>query len=284
MELHLRYWNLKKILKPRWYKLGIWLFVIAPYASFSQSLNLIKEISIPPAQTVSIDPSGNVYVASTKGDVFKYGPDGKELIHYSPIKPAEITLLEAWNPLRIFLFYADFQEYVFLDRFLVPSPIYRLDEGISDFANTIAPSLDNNIWFIDIASFSLQKFDINFNTVLISTPLELILNPDDYEIGFMREYQNILFVNDRKSGILVFDNLGNYIRKINKAGLTHFYFADNFMYFMDDGAVIFEDIYGKEEKAAIKLPPEEHNYNHVLIHDTKLYAFLHNELKIYELK
>ena len=241
--VHLKSKNLRKKGKRLFHSLTILVFTFNSYLSWGQSLKLIKEIPTPPIKTVSMDLSGHVYIASEKGDVFKYNSSGEQIIHYSPIKPVEINVLEAWNPLRVFLFHADFQEYIFLDRFLTPSPSYTLNTEDSDFVNTATTSLDNNIWLIDITSFSLQKLDIDFNQLLINTPLELVLNPSDYDVNFIREYQNILFINDKKTGILIFDNLGNYIKTLKIPGIEYFSFQGNNLYFLHKGNIQLIDIY-----------------------------------------
>lgn len=255
-----------------------------PCLAQGQSLQLLKEITIPKAKAVSKDLSGNIYIASEKGDVFKYNDEGERITHYSPTKQGEISLIEAWNPLRVFLFYADFQEYLFLDRFLTPSPLYALDESITGFVNTASPSLDNNIWLVDLTSFSLQKFDINFNQVLINIPLELILNPKDYEINFIKEYQNILFVNDKKTGILVFDNLGNYIRTIKMPGLDYFSFDGNQLCFLKENNIHTIDIYVANPKHKLIKPNVDKDFQFVLLSSNKVFLIAENTMYLYTIR
>jgi hypothetical protein len=63
-------------------------------------------------------------------------------------------------------------------------------------------------------------------TVVLTIPLERSLSPGNYRILAMHEYQNLLFLTDLESGVLIFDNLGNYIDRIELKGLKHISFYE----------------------------------------------------------
>lgn len=217
------------------------------------SVNLFAQttlVAIESPVLVSTDKEGNIYLALENGAIDKYSLDGELLNHFSPEQLAEATLIEAWNPLRIFVFYQDFQEYVFLDRFLTSANRFSLNH-ISSYIGMATVSLDNNLWVIDYSSFSLKKYNVNFEQVTIERPLDLILDPDDYDITFMSEYQNLLFVADRKKGVLVFDNLGNYLREFAYENLEYFNFLEDELYFVNEEKVKFVNIYSGDKREAV---------------------------------
>ncbi len=218
----------------------------------AQDYELVKSINVDRPKAVSSDKQGSLYLALQDGGIDKYDKHGELLHHYSPEKPSQVALIEAWNPLRLFVFYADFQEYLFLDRFLTTANRFSLDE-ISSFVGWSTVSADNNLWIIDYSDFSLKKYDITLETVIIQQPLDLILNPDNYDITFIKEYQNLLFISDANSGILVFDNLGNYLKKISAEQVNHFGFFENNIYFIQQGDMCLIDIYSFK-KGVEKLP------------------------------
>ena len=79
------------------------------WAQAGESLELDTAYNLPfLVQNVSIDQSGNIFLVSNKGVVVKYNSDGDSLISYSPKKNAEVSLIEAGNGLKPFLFYKDF--------------------------------------------------------------------------------------------------------------------------------------------------------------------------------
>ena len=143
------------------------------------------------------------------------------------------------------------------------------------------PSYDNNIWLIDQSDFSIKKYVIFQQDILSSTPFDLLLDPDHYEISFMKEYQNKVFVADKNSGILLFDNLGNFIRKYDQPGLDEFNFFKNFIYFIDGNRIMLIDLYD-DHRQTITLPSTK-NYRHVLIFEDLYYLFNEKGMDIYRL-
>ncbi|MBW8050503.1 MAG: hypothetical protein FVQ77_09220 [Cytophagales bacterium] len=223
---------------------------------YSQSLQLIKTIPVKSPDKVSVDRYNNIFVCDGDGNVNKYDTAGNTKLTYSPQKIGSISLIEAWNSVKIFLFYKDFQEYVMLDRFLAPISIYNFDLSSIGFARTATLAADNNLWIIDDSDFSLKKHDIQLQTITIETPLDLLLDARDYDINFMREYQNMLFINDYNSGILVFDNLGNYKKKLPFTRLESFGFLNEELYYLEDNKIHLFHLYNFNTRT-IQLPEDK---------------------------
>jgi len=245
-----------------------------------EKLQFVRSTGIDSPTKVSVDRAGNIYVADRTGTLLLFGPDGKKKLDYSPPHPAGITLLEAWQGLRIFLFFRDMQQYAFLDRFLANQ------QGNYDFANIgfvemAAPSYDNNVWLIDQTDFSMKKYGVFQQATLSATPFDLLLDPEHYEISFIKEYQNKVFVGDKNSGILLFDNLGNFIRKYDQPGISEFNFFENKIYFIDKNRILLIDLYD-DSRQIIPLPPAK-NYRHLIIYEKRYYLFDENGMDIYKL-
>jgi hypothetical protein len=198
-------------------KISILLFWLASIlAAQGQDLELLRVQTKVPAETVlfSSDRSGNFYLTDVQGNVWQYNEAGDSVRTFSPSRIAQITLLEALKGIKIWLFYRDFQEYIFLDRFLAPSQTFRMPEQIIGFARLATVAPDNGIWVFDESDFALKKYNPQSEQLLINTPCDLLLNAQEYNLQFLKEYQNLLYLYDAYSGILVFDNLGNYKKKI----------------------------------------------------------------------
>lgn len=244
-------------------------------------LKHLKTINIGLAQNVSIDPYNNIYYANQKGDIFKLDNQGSLLNTFSPKKNAPITSLEAWRNVNILVFYKNFQEFLFLSRFLTEERNLKFREDIG-FARIITNSGDNNLWVIDDSDFSLKKYNISLNKVEISTPLDLLLDSRDYNISFIREYQNLLFVNDENSGIMVFDNLGNYKTKIPLNQVKYFSFWGDEISLIYDNCIYLINIY-KNSMRKIDSPILE-DLQYVLIGGGKVYLFTKNTLEIFTME
>jgi hypothetical protein len=259
---------------------AIFLVLFCLNAGNGKSLQFAGTVKMDAPARVSIDRAGNIYVADPSGTLFRYNQKGEKQLDYSPSHPAEITLLEAWQGLRIFLFFRDLQQYALLSRYL------NNPQGNYNFRNTgfvlmATPSYDNNIWLIDQSDFSMKKYGIFEQDILSSTPFDLLLDPDHYEISFMKEYQNKLFVADKNSGILLFDNLGNFIRKYNRPGLDEFNFFKDYIYFIDGDHILMIDLYD-DHKETIPIPPAK-NYRHILIFNDTYYLFNDTGMDIYRM-
>ena len=190
------------------------------------TLNLpAQEIHVENIQSASLDNKGNLYAGDQKGNLYQYLPTGEASdLLYAPPRPSSLTLIDASNPLRIFAYYQDLQEYVILDRFLTESARYSLSEFTS-FSGLCAPSQNNQIWLVDLQSFALKKIDPLRNIEQISVPLEQVLDPDGYEITHLQEYQNLVFMSDKYRGVYIFDNLGNLMIQIPVRNVSHLSFS-----------------------------------------------------------
>lgn len=246
----------------------------------AQTLELIKTIKINAPDKVSVDRYSNIFVCDGDGNVNKYDTVGNLKLTYSPQKIGNISLIEAWNSVKIFLFYKDFQEYVILDRFLTPISIYNFDLSSIGFARTATLAADNNLWIIDDSDFSLKKYDIQLQTITIETPLDLLLDAREYDINFMREYQNMLFINDYNSGILVFDNLGNYKKKLPFSRLESFGFLNEELYYLEDNKIHLFHLYNFNTRT-IQLP-EDKIFINVIVFENQVCLFSEDYFFIYK--
>lgn len=245
----------------------------------SQSYELSKSVPLA-ADNLSTDRYGNIYVADRKGNVYKYDINGTQQSIFSPAKLADVSLLEAWNTVKIFIFYKDLQEYVLSDRFMSATPGYKFNMENVGFARMATLANDNNIWVIDDVDFSLKKVDGANGKILYTNPLQLVLPAAEYDISFMREYQNTLFIADANSGILVFDNLGNYRKKLFYKNVKHIGFSENYMYLVQNGKLVQFNLYTFEEKIT-ELPDAE--ILQVTVFENKLIAITPKGLQIYKI-
>lgn len=199
--------------------------------------------------TASIDRQGHLYYASASGAIEKYNQEGKLEYHYSPQMKAEPSLIEAWQGLRVFVYYDNFQEYLFLNRFLTDSERYDLgDFNLSQFNGVVTLSADNNLWSIDSNNLMLRKVDLQNGEVLLDNNLALTLNETDLKPSYLREYQNLLFLSNQNGGILVFDNLGNFVEKLATPPLSFFSFSKNELIYQHENKLALIDIYEKEKR------------------------------------
>jgi len=252
---------------------------ILPLFIQGQHLESITEVDLPGIiEHVSTDNSGNLFLATEDGLIFKYTSAGDSLLAFSPRKKSSIDLLEAGTGLKIFVFYRDFQEFIFLDRFLISSPYYSFNPDYVGFASLVTIGSDNDLWLLDQVDFSLKKYNVNTNVLEIASPLDLLMDPNNYQALFMKEYQNLVFISDINSGLYVFDNLGNYKKKIPVTGFSNFNFINDHLYYIRDGFLHMVNLYNGAT-SGIPLPPQE-NAKFVLMTEKNVFLISGKKLKI----
>ncbi|QHT68020.1 hypothetical protein GXP67_15905 [Rhodocytophaga rosea] len=268
---------MRKILLPA-------LIILLTCAStIAQQLTLLKETNIANPVAVSADRYGNIIVGDAKGNVHKYDSTGVLLQTFSSPNTATISSIEAWPSLQILIFYRDIQQFSVLNRFLTPTLLSApIHQEVAGFARAATLGSQENIWLFDDIELSLKKYNLATRKIDTNTPLSLILGDSEYAVNFMREYQNNLYLNDRNSGILVFDNLGNYKKNLHFADLTYFSFFENELYFTKDNTIYLFNLYTLSERQ-IKLPVGA-SYKYSLFAGAKLFLFTHKAMRIYLVK
>lgn len=175
----------------------------------------LAEISIANLDLVSLDTRDQIFASTASGDIYLFHKSGKQINLFSPPRQARIQQLEASWTVNIFTFSSDLQEYRVMDRFL--NPIAENSLLLDNIILPKAATLGNNnvIWVWDESDLSLKSVDYLRKQILQSQPLNLILASDDLRVTEIREFKNRLFMNFPESGIYIFDNQGNYLKKVN---------------------------------------------------------------------
>ena len=237
-------------------------------------------IALNAPTTISQDRNGYIYLLDPMRNLLRLDSLGYPLDTFSPTTRGRISSIDAWNPMKILLFYEDRQALLLLDRFLRPISNTTLrDINYEGIARVATLSADDGFWLFDETSLTLSKLDPRLRKVSVETPLNLILDRQRFDVRQLREYQNMLYLLDYNNGIYVFDNLGNYKKSIPFKGLSYIGFRGNELYFVQDGQLHFYDLYTLA-KRSVPLPEKE-QYVTALVGDNQLYLFAKDKADIY---
>lgn len=251
-------------------------------AQQEETRQLVYSHSVPLSSPTSIskDRNGHVYILDPLRNLLRLDALGRPLDTFSPPTRGRISNIEAWNPMKVLLFYEDRQSLLLLDRFLRPISSTDLrDINYEGIAKAATLSADDSFWLFDETNLTLSKLDLRLRKVTVETPLNLILDRERFDVRQLREYQNMLYLLDYNNGIYVFDNLGNYKKSIPIKGLAYVGFRGNELYFVQDGQLTFYDLY-TSEKRVVPLP-EKNSYRTALVGDKQLYLFTKDKADIY---
>lgn len=229
---------------------------------------------------VSSDSYSHLYISSPDGVVTKYDSLGNVLLTFSPPKKSRVAYLEGSRNVNIFLFYKNFQEIKLLSRFLTDLGNYNLANEKIGYASLCAPSSDNTVWVIDENDLSLKKFNFRFNSLEITNSLLMTLprSIKDYDFTYLRAYNTSLYIAEKNSGILVFDNLGNYQTIIPSQNINFFSFWQNLLYFIEGNNLKVLDISkGKIKEFNLNLPED----CQIILSSSRAYLFKNNTVKVF---
>src|SRR5260221_14180928 len=152
-----------------------------------------------------------------------------------------ITLLEPWNPLRIFVYCRKQQKIVLLDHHLELLQTVSIEPSLAVEPYLVSPSV-NNFWILDKADSSLKKIDFKTSRRLEEVSVKLVAGAE-HDFTFLREYQNQLFLIDRKSGIDILSNIGKAIHTFTVMNARYLVFLGHEFYYRENGKIIFNDLY-----------------------------------------
>ncbi|MBN3520169.1 hypothetical protein JYB62_09150 [Algoriphagus lutimaris] len=236
----------------------VFLFLLCPLLSWGQELEEfgkpLSEISIRDLDLVSMDTKDQIFISNSRGDIFQFNRTGEQLNLFSPTRQGRLHQLEAAWTVNIFSFSADLQEYRILDRFLN----LLSEKGFfqTEIQLAKAASLGNNniIWVWDESDLNLKILDYRRNLITQSQPLNLILNLENLNVLEIREFKNRLFMNVKNEGIFLFDNQGNFLKKINLQTDQRLCFYKEHLFWLEGGKIKAISLQNQEVKEIANYP------------------------------
>ena len=193
------------------------------------------------------DNQSNVYVVKAN-ELFKYDKKGRLLYKYSNKNLGNISYVDASNMLRILLFYKDFLQVVFLDNTLSANgETVSFDKIGFQQAQLVCSSHNNSMWIYDQQNFSLIRLDRNLEQIQQTNNLNALLSDTLQPISIL-EYDNRVFLNNPRSGILIFDIYGTYYKTLPIKNAIQFQPIADWVYFREDKKVKAYNIKTTEEK------------------------------------
>jgi hypothetical protein len=245
---------------------------------------LVKTLVLPNTSAASLDRRGTLYLADQENNLRQLARDGQPLNTYSPAQPGHVAVVEAWNQNSLLVFYDDRQQVLLLDRFMAPLSEIRLADYIDGTVRTATLAPDGLLWLLDESALTLREFDPQALRVVQSTPLDLIIGRSRPDFRFLRQYQNNVYLVDRTSGIFVFDNLGNYRKKLPFVGLDFITFRGDELAYISGGQLHFFHLYNLTERTQpLPIGLDATTVRQVLLGDQLAYFITTKGISIYQL-
>jgi hypothetical protein len=192
------------------------------------------------------DHFGNAYVISGES-IRKYNNNCVFQREYSNKTFGAITSADATNPLRIVLFYRDFNRVIFLDDMMsqLGEPVQLETIGFPT-ATLACASHDNGLWIFDQQSLGLIRLNRNLvieqHTGNLAQLLDTTIQPN-----FLIEKDTRLYLNNPATGILVFDIFGTYSKTIPVRGLRSLQIIDDNLVYYNEQRLMMWNLLTNEE-------------------------------------
>lgn len=249
--------------------------------SFCQELKVINEWPVNGVVDATSDFSGNLYLSNEHGLISKYDKNGVLQISYSGTVKSSIYSIDASHTSKIFGFYRDQQSYLIMDRFLNPLNEANLNPSFAGYATETAYSADNNLWLFDQSDLSIKKINLLNNIVITSSAIPLVIAGEEWDLLQIEEYQNRLYLYNSSKDIYVFDNLGNYIRKLDINSDCKVCFSGNHLIFIQDARILAVNIYNNEI-SEIGILNNTNKVLKIISANNFIYLIFRNKISVYE--
>lgn len=173
------------------------------------TIQLKQVITIPGSYTnFYIDNLGNTYLLNQNNQVKKLDDKYDSAGVFNDVRRyGDIYSLDVSNPLKIVLYYRDFNTILVLDRFLNTRNTIDLRKAGIQQAKAVAQSYDNNYWVFDELDNKIKKLDDNGNILLQSADFRVLFN-EQYNPTQIIDNDGLLYLYDEDNGWLVFDYYG----------------------------------------------------------------------------
>jgi len=252
-------------------KIFVFLLSSSIVAQTSITAKLIKKVALNVDKIVDIDNFGTTYYINNS--TF-YLQTKDKTINYSNVQLGDITSANTFNPLKINLFYKDFNSVVVLDNRL--AEIVKIDFNfLQPFRNLTHISTANNnaIWLFDQNTQQLELFDyISRKTIAKTLPI------DDTIIDITSNYNFCWLMSS--TFIYAYNYFGSLIYKIPNNGYTSLKVSHENLFLLKENQIFFK---GKNTTKIKEIKLLQLLINQFLVTNETLYIYDDEFLYQYQL-
>ena len=215
-------------------------FLGALHAQAPDSLRFQRAIQVE-ATFVTSDHLANTYLISVNNAIEKYDSLGRQMAAFTNKRLGNATFLDASNPLKILVWYPDFQTVLWLDRTL--TEMGRLDFTKIDLYSVrcVAMAFDGNIWVFDDAISKAIKLSLDGLILLESPPLNIYF-PRRFSATRIRDSGQFVSLNDPSSGFCSLDQYANIATIYSSFRIADFETAGEWLFYVDSTALHFQHL------------------------------------------
>lgn len=231
---------------------------------------------------MTTDKLGNCYVVSENNQVTKYNSQGVDEANFSDKNMGKLKWVDATNPLKILLFYTDFNQVTVLDNKLS----LRIQISLRDL-NILQPllvctSINEGLWIFDQQDFQLKRLGMDLKIVQESGNITQltgqVLHPTQ-----LIEANGYVYINNPSTGVLIFDLFGTYYKTIPIKDIASIQIVNDDLFYYKDNQLMRYNLKTIQE-INIPLPEMADSLTlAVRIEQQKVYLLKQQHLNIYSI-
>ncbi|HEY4290051.1 MAG TPA: hypothetical protein VGN00_23285 [Puia sp.] len=198
------------------------------------SFQLVRTVGPVNILDFTVDNLGNIYVLTKDNQLKKLSPNGDSLAVFNDVRRyGKIATIDATNPLKILVYYAEFTTIIELDRFLNMINVIDLRKLNILQAKAVGLAYDNNVWVYDQLDARLKRIADDGSLVDQSTDFRQLFDvaPDP---AVVRDQGGLVYLYDVVKGVYVFDHYGMLKTHIDLSGWLDFDVVDKNLLGRDD--------------------------------------------------
>ena len=254
----------------------IFLIFITPFFVFSQDTIQLKPIDsfkFKADQIIGVDNFKTFYFTK-KDNSFNKKQQGS-VMSYSNILLGKISSANTLNPLKINIFYRDFNTLIILDNRL--AEVFKIDfNSISEYKNVALASTgyDNTVWIFNQDSQQLELYDYKANLTRVSS-----IQIQDEVLDLESNYNYCWLLT--KQHLYIYNYFGSLLFKLENNGYTNLYVDSGNAYLQKENALI---MLPKNATEFIPIQSSRLLINQFLVTGESLYIYDDEMLHQFQLK
>ena len=195
------------------------LLCLAQAGAQQLSANLVGKDSLQADVFVGVDDLENLYYL--RGNVLYKKGRGREF-SFSKVGLGRLTDVNIQNPMKLILFYRDFNAVILLDNNLneLTDPIDFTRETLFNNVTFVSVASQNNIWLYADDN-KLHLYDHRTLSETVQTQPMTFYEPEFRAGSVKSTFKNVWILAD--TGVLQFNEFGTYLGEFREAGITAIY-------------------------------------------------------------
>lgn len=201
------------------------------FAQAPDTMRLQRSLAVSASFACS-DNFSNLYVLNTDNALLKFDSVGRQVAMYSNNRLGTAAMVDAANPLKILVWYPDFQTVVWLDRTLNEMGRLNFSQAELYSVRCVAMAFDGNIWAFDDAISKLVKLNLEGMPLLESQALNVNF-PRRFSATRLRDNGQRVYLNDPANGLCTLDQYANLEKVYNTIKINDFELDNGWLSYLE---------------------------------------------------